>query len=197
MYRNCFLGLDDGYFDIAFKRLEHKGETYLVGVVTCPWIIRDVLIDTIIIDGLEGTKKALKIIENALPLYAINAVFLDGVTYAGFNIVNPFKIFNILEIPVITIFRHNLELDKILAALKKHFNDYAYRYSIIKQVYTLSHEMFIDNSRFRYTSIGLSTSRAESILKALCKFYIYPYPLHVADKTASLLGRMKFKSFDK
>jgi len=195
MYRNCFLGIDDGYFDIAFKKLEYKGETYLVGVVTCPWTLNDIFIDLITIDGLEGTKKALKMIESALSLHIINVVFLDGVTYAGFNIIDPFRIFNVLRVPIITIFRHDLDLNKIFIALKRHFNDYTYRYHIIESVYTLSHEVFINDSKIKYTPIGISIGDAEHILKNFSKLYSYPYPLHVADKIASLLGRIKFKSF--
>jgi endonuclease V-like protein UPF0215 family len=197
MYHNCFLGLDDGYFDIALKKHAHKGETYLVAVITCPWTVSDILVDLITVDGLEGTKKALEMIEYALSLYTINAVFLDGVTYAGFNIINPFKIFNVLGTPIITIFRHDLELDKVFMALKKHFNDHMYRYSVIEQVYALSREVFINDAKIRYTAIGIPINIAIYILKFLCRFYAYPYPLHVADKVASLLGRIKFMSFNK
>jgi hypothetical protein len=198
MSRNCFLGLDDGYFDIQIKRLGKQSETYLVGVVTCPHTVANILLKYITIDGLDGTIKALEVIDEASSLHTIKTVFLDGVTYAGFNLVNPYRIYEISSIPVVVIFRYDLELDKILLALKKHFKDYYFRYSVIEQIYKASHILYLNkNTKLRYTAIGISVSETENILYNLCKPFLYPYPLYIADRIASALGRIKFGLFHK
>ncbi|MEM0026330.1 MAG: DUF99 family protein [Ignisphaera sp.] len=196
MYHSCFLGIDDGYFNVLYKRLEPKRKTFLVGVLTCNHKIIDVLLNYITIDSLDGTRRAIEIVENATSRYEIDAIFLDGITYAGFNIVDPFRIYNIYSIPVVTMFRHPLNLEKIYFALKKHFIDYTYRFSVIERAYLYSNTVKVGETTLRYYSIGLPISLAETILKKMCKYYSYPYPLHVADRIASLLGRLYFKEFD-
>ena len=196
MYHNCFLGIDDGYFNVLYKRLEPKRKTFLVGAVTCNHKIVDVFLNYITIDSLDGTRKAIEIVEDATSRYEIDAIFLDGVTYAGFNIVDPLRIYNIYSIPVVTVFRHPLDLEKIRFALKKHFADYTYRFLVIEYTYLHSNVVKIGETNLRYHSIGLPIKLVETILEKLCRYYFYPYPLHVADRIASLLGRLYFKEFN-
>ncbi|MDK6027865.1 DUF99 family protein [Ignisphaera sp. 4213-co] len=195
MFHNYFLGIDDGYFNILYKRVEPKRKTILVGVLTRNRRIVDIIFNNITIDSLDGTQKVLEIVEDALSLHEVNAVFLDGVTYAGFNIVDPTKIYRIYSIPVITVFRYPLDLEKIYAALKKHFPDHEYRYSVIKHVYMSSNRIRVGDTTLRYFSIGLPIHQAEAILNFLCRYYSYPYPLHVADRIASLLGRLYYEEY--
>lgn len=191
----CYLGIDDGYFEISFKRSELKHKTVLVGAIVCNNRFVDLFIDFITIDGLDATTAINRIIEISLTLYNIASVFLDGVTYAGFNVVDPRKLYLLNSIPVIVIFRHRLDLEKIRAALERHFHDHRYRFSIIEDTYSKSSELLLEHlpTVIKIYSVGVSLDKAKNITLSLCKVFADPYPLRVADKIASALGKIMIK----
>jgi endonuclease V-like protein UPF0215 family len=186
----CYLGIDDGYFDINLKRLNRNAKTALIGIVTCRDRFVDLFIDGISIDGLDGTVSASRIISRALALYPIYIVFFDGVTYAGFNVIDPRRLYSIFNTSLAVIFRHQLDLYKIFKALKKHFNDYKYRYSIIEQIYKQSLEVKINGTKIKIYTLGLPPKQITKHIEKTRKTYIEPYPLRAADRLASLIGRI-------
>ncbi len=186
----CYLGIDDGYFDINLKKLNRNAKTALIGIVTCKGRFVDLFIDKITIDGLDGTISASRIISKALKLYPIHIVFLDGVTYAGFNIIDPRRLYSIFNTSFAVIFRHQLDLYKIFKALKEHFKDYIYRYSIIEYIYKQSFEVKVDGTKIRVYALGLSLELISRHIEKARRVYIEPYPLRVADRLASLIGRI-------
>lgn len=186
----CSLGIDDGYFDVNLKRMNRDSKTVLIGAVSCGKRVVDLFIDKITIDGLNGTSSAIRIVHKASALYPINIIFLDGVTYAGFNIIDPRRIYNIFNIPIATIFRHQLDTNKIFKALKDHFNDYRYRYSVIEHTYTHSFEVKIDGTKLRVYVMGISIEKFLEYMEKSRRVFVEPYSLRVADRLASLLGRI-------
>jgi len=190
-----YLGIDDGYFRVSAKNYKGICKTVVVGVLTNNRSIIDIFIEPITIDSLDAISSIFKIINVANKLYGIDVVFLDGVTYAGFNIVDPKKLYNLTSIPIITVFQHELELDKIFNALKAHFNDYKYRFSIIHEIYTNSIEIILryTHNKIRIYPIGISLEEASDLIQKLSKDFGTPYPLIFADRIASMLGRIMDK----
>jgi endonuclease V-like protein UPF0215 family len=180
----CYLGIDDGYFDVSFKRSNTKYRTVLVGAVVCGKEFTDLYLDFVTID-------------KAKYFYNLDAVLLDGVTYAGFNIVNPKKLYMLTLIPTIVVFRHKLDLEKIRIALEKHFLDHRYRYNVIEETYTKSFDIFLEHipTIIRIYPVGIRIDRAKEIILKLCNVFADPYPLRIADRIASLLGRIVVKKF--
>lgn len=191
----CYLGVDDGYFDVSLKRYSIRFKTVLVGVLLCNSRLEDVFLDLITIDGLDATLAAYRIINKAKDQYILGAVFLDGITYAGFNIVDPQKLYTLSSVPIIVIFRHRLDLSKIEAALKKHFHDYRYRFRVIENAYNRSLELMLEHipTVVRIYSVGISIVRVKRLFQELCSVFADPYPLWAADKIASILGRILAK----
>lgn len=187
---HCYLGVDDGYFSVGLKKLGGGGETVLVGVVMCGDRFTDLFIDRLSIDGLDGTTSAIRIIDKSAALYSIQLVFLDGVTYAGFNIIDPRRVYSVVGIPIAVVFRHRLNLTKILNALRTHFVDYVHRYEVIEHVYGSSFEVSVDKTKIRIYVLGLSITEALKHLERARRVFIEPYPLRMADRIASLLGRI-------
>ncbi|MEM1646268.1 MAG: DUF99 family protein [Ignisphaera sp.] len=194
---HCYLGVDDGYFDVSFKHSNLRYKTVLVGAIVCNNRFQDLLLDYVTIDGLDATIIIYRIIEKALYLYNIQAVLLDGVTYAGFNVVDPRKLYNLTSIPMIVVFRHKLDLDKIRFALEKHFFDHKYRYKIVETIYSQSVELPLEHipTVLRIYSIGVGITKAKEIVLKLCKVFADPYPLRIADRVASTLGRIILKKY--
>ena len=192
MLRYCSIGLDDGYFALEDKKL--YGKTVLVGTITSTnREILDVLISFITVDGLDATSQAMQMIERAINRYGpyLEVVFLDGVTYAGFNIIDPLKLYNILNIPVIVVFRHELNLEKVLSALRAHFADWNCRYRVIEQIYKASYKVRspIKGVKVRIAVIGTNVINGIELFSRYTSLYPEPYCLRVADRIASSLGK--------
>lgn len=189
----CYLGIDDGYFDVTLKKIKNKtSKTVLVGVTTCFNKFSDMFIEFITIDGFDATQAALTILTKSLSLYDIDTVFLDGVTYAGFNIIDPRKLYAVLDVSIITVFRHRLDLNKIYLALRKHFADYRYRFEVIENIYSRNIELKLKHIPvvLRIYPLGINILRAKKIVLEQCRIFAEPYPLRIADETASLIGKL-------
>ncbi len=189
----CSLGLDDGFFEFEDKGI--RSETALVGVVTNEiGEVLDVIVDLIKVDGLDGTARAIRIVEKAVNMYDsyLEVIFLDGVTYAGFNIVDPLKLNELLSIPIVVVFRHALDLQRIRSALKVHFTDWQYRYRIIERVYKRAFAVPspVRGVNIRIAAIGIGAKRGSTLFLKYGSVYPEPYCLRAADRIASMLGRM-------
>jgi endonuclease V-like protein UPF0215 family len=112
------LGIDDGRF------LPHsEGAVGVVGVVyRGGYWFEGVMHTTICIDGLDATERIAAMI-NSSPFYKeLRVVFLDGITLAGFNVVDIKKLFLLIDLPVISITRKKPDLNEIKRALKNLSN---------------------------------------------------------------------------
>jgi len=183
-----YLGLDDGYFPPEYKG--RRGKTVLVGAITENSLPIDLMVRFIEIDGLDATEKSIDICLEAIQKHGIKAVFTDGVTYGGFNIVDPKELSEKCNIPVIVIFRHELYLRKVKEALLKHFPDWKIRFRIISQTYNEALKVSTKCGVLRVTCIGIEYSRCIETISKLQTVFPEPQPLKVADLTASALARL-------
>ena len=102
------LGIDDSRF------IPHtKGTTDVVGVVyTGGYWFEGVMHTTITIDGLDATEKIAIMIKSSSFYGELPVVILDGVTFAGFNVVNISKLSQTLNLPVISVTRERPNLNQ-------------------------------------------------------------------------------------
>jgi endonuclease V-like protein UPF0215 family len=120
------IGIDDAYS-------ENSKDAYLVGtIVRGNSLIEQILIRKIEIDGLDATEKLIEIINDS-PKEQLKAIFLSGITFAGFNLVDIEEVYNEFKIPIIVIITKYPNFKKIEEALKKNFDDYEKRMEIIKK----------------------------------------------------------------
>ncbi|PTD94030.1 hypothetical protein C9439_04835 [archaeon SCG-AAA382B04] len=108
------LGIDDG----PFKKFSSK-ETILVGSVFRggEWL-DGVLTDKITVDGFDSTKKIIDLINNSRHKKQLQTVFLDGLTFAGMNIVDIKKLNNQVSLPIVIVSRKKPDFESIKRALK-------------------------------------------------------------------------------
>jgi endonuclease V-like protein UPF0215 family len=71
------------------------------------------------IDGFDATDKIASMIVNSTHFRQLRVVMLDGITFAGFNVVDLKKLGAEIKLPVIAITRDKPDLDEIHAALDK------------------------------------------------------------------------------
>lgn len=185
-----YLGIDDGYFPKKFKGM--KGRTVLAAVMTRHPSASVLCIEFtyITVDGLDATTAAAYLVDRCRTRAEPQLVFLDGVTYAGFNIIDPERLHLITGLPIAVIFWRPLNMEKVRKALANHFPDWRYRYGIIEGVYRRSTPLeHGQGSALRIASYGVSTAVARQAVASSRIYHPYPYPLKLADTVASSLSR--------
>ncbi len=191
-----YVGLDDGYFSLSSKRRGFKHSTVLVSVIV-DHTLRPIYTSSRIVhvDALDAMNAASSLALEALDVVGrVDLVLLDGVTYAGFNIVDPRRLFALHSIPVATVFRHELDLDKIYRALRNHFSDWRYRFEVVKSVYERSSTMrFPNNTAIRVACFGKPLRSCLAEIRNITVWYPNPEPLRLADIMASAIGKKLFE----
>ena len=183
------LGVDDGVF------VPHsKGVATVVGVVYRGGYWLDGVMRTEVeIDGMDATEKIASMI-TASPHYGqLRVVMLNGVTFAGFNMVDIKKLFERVRLPVITVTREKPDFDDIRRALR-NLPEYENRLEAMENAGKLIEVHTRDAERAVYVQIvGISEKDAEKILKSTSTRSNIPEALRVAHIIASGLTRLKEK----
>ncbi len=108
-----FLGIDD-----ASHEKFSDTETYLVGVAyRGTEFIKDIRKTKIQVDGGDATEKVIKLY-NSAEASAIGCILLDGISFAGLNIVDLEKIHNETGVPVVSVTKNQPDREKFYEALE-------------------------------------------------------------------------------
>ena len=176
------LGIDDSPFTFKDKKCR------IIGVVMRGGeYIEGVLSDEVQIDKLDSTKKIIKMIKNTRHNKQIKAVLIDGVALGGFNIFDIKEIYDKTNIPIITITRDKPDLDKIKAALKKHFKDWKERFDLINKGEL--HRIRTKHNPIYIKYAGICAGEAKEIIKISTIRGVIPEPIRVAHIIASGVSR--------
>ena len=179
------LGVEDGSFD-AFNR-EHPGYTLLCGVVMKGDRILKVRHAEIRVDGLDATDKLLSMMRGI----EVEAVILGGITFGGFNVINPRVIHAETGVPIIVYSGVKPDNDAVLAALRKHFPDWESRWEIIRGLGDIHcARVFREESEIYFEAIGCDPGWAEEVLKRSAMISRIPEPVRVARLVARGLTRV-------
>jgi endonuclease V-like protein UPF0215 family len=183
------LGVDDGVF---IPRT--RGTVNVVGVVYrggC-WF-EGVMHAEITIDGLDATEKIAAMITGS-PYYGeIRVVVLDGVTFAGFNVVDISELSRRIDLPVISVVREKPDLEKTRNALK-NLPDFEIRWRAMENAGKLFEVETRKGENPVYMHIaGILLEDAEKIMKKTSTRSLIPEALRVAHIIASGLTSVKRK----
>lgn len=147
-------------------------------------------------DGLDATDVICKMIINSKHHGQIRAVMLDGITYAGFNVVDIEKLYRKTGIPVIVVMRSQPDFEKIKSALK-YFPDGEYRWTIIERagkIEKITGEK--GKSPIYIQKTGISLENVNQIIRLTSIRSNIPEPLRVAHLIATgvVLGESRGKA---
>ena len=108
------VGIDDGIF------VPHsKGFAPVIGVVFRGGYWLDGVMSTKIeVDGFDATEKIASMIKSSPHYKQLRVIMLDGITFAGFNVVDIKKLNAETKLPVIAVTRDKPNLEDIHKALK-------------------------------------------------------------------------------
>ena len=173
------LGIDDGKFTPRTK-----GSVIVVGVVfRGGYSIDGVMHTTIAIDGLDATEQFASMINASPHRRQLRLVMLNGITFAGFNLVDIKKLNALTKLPVLAVTHEKPDLDSIHEALR-NLPDSEERWRIILGAGEI-HEITNKDSKIYLELAGISLTDAKKIVKLTSTISCLPEPLRVAHLIAS------------
>jgi endonuclease V-like protein UPF0215 family len=173
------LGIDDGKF------IPHtQGTVIAVGVVfRGGYSIDGVMHTNVELDGLDATEKFVAMI-NASPHHRqLRLVMLNGITFAGFNIVDINRLYVATGLPVLALTNEKPDLEAVHEALKNLPNSEG-RWRLIVEAGEI-HEIINKGSKIYLELTGISLVDAEEIIRLTSTRGCLPEPLRVAHLIAS------------
>jgi endonuclease V-like protein UPF0215 family len=179
------LGIDDGGFVPRTK-----GPVDVVGVVYRggKWF-EGVMKTKITLDGLDATEKMATMIKGSSFCGEIRVIVLDGVTFAGFNVVDISELSSRLNLPVISVVREKPDLENIKTALK-NLPDFEVRWQAMEnagELFTVETKEG-ENPVYMHTA-GILPEDAEKVMRVTSTRSLIPEALRVAHIVASGLSR--------
>ena len=173
---------------------QSKGTVNIIGVVyRGAFLFEGIMQTTITIDGLDATKKIVSMIKNSSYFKELRVILLDGITMGGFNVVDIFELFNLLDLPVISIVRKKPDLYRIKKALK-NLPNFDKRWQVIENAGKLLEIKTRNGENPVYVqTAGISLENVIEIMKKTSLISNIPEPLRVAHIIASGLVRLKEK----
>ena len=173
------LGIDDGKFTP-----HTKGSVIVVGVVfRGGYSVDGVMHTTIAIDGLDATEQFASMINGSPHRKQLRLIMLNGVTFAGFNMVDIEKLNAATKLPVLVLTHKKPDLDTIHEALK-NLPDSEERWRIILAAGEI-HQVAHRGTKIYLELAGISLSEAQKIIKLTSIRSCLPEPLRVAHLIAS------------
>jgi len=167
-----FLGIDDSF----------AGERCcLVGCVMCEGYVEGFLYEEIEVDGLDSTEKIVKMVKRSKFREQIRCVFLPGITFGGFNLVDIQKLFELTGIPVVVVMRRMPELREFYSAIEnlemaELRKEIARRAGEIRRL-----------SNLYVQTCGIDFDEAEKLIRAATLKGYIPEPVRIAHLVASAI----------
>jgi hypothetical protein len=137
------------------------------------------------VDGFDATDKIASMVNSSQHHKQLRVIMLDGVTFAGFNIVDIKKLFSETQLPVIAVTRDEPDFDDIHKALENLSRNEERWKAIqnagrITKVYTRSRK-----EKVYMGTAGIQEEDAEKIIRLTSTRSSVPEPLRVAHIIAS------------
>jgi len=166
------VGVEDGSFQKGIVEKALLAAVLLEGLK-----IKKVKITKICVDGLDATEKLSRILNK----WKFDAVMLAGVSFAGFNIIDPTAIYGKSKKPIVIISRTKPDNKAVKRALQRHFEDWMDRWGVfeklgeIHEITTLSAQ-----SPVYFEVIGAEAKWAAKFIKAFSVCGRIPEPVRIA-----------------
>lgn len=169
------LAIDDGFF-----KPKKKGKAILVAVLSrLDNQVEGILSTSVKIDGLDSTSKIISLVKKSKFKTQVNFLILDGLNFAGFNIVDLQKLSKELGVPAIAVIRKKPDLERIEKALS-NFKDSKKRIKLIEKAGPIH-----KGKKVFFQFYGCDEKTANTILSKTARYSNLPEPLRLAHLIAS------------
>lgn len=168
------LGIDDS----PFKKFS-KGDVFVVGTIFRGGLYLEGVVSTKVrIDGNNSTAKLVSMVKKCRFRSQLRCIFLDGIAFGGFNVVDIKELHKKTKIPVIVVIRKKPDIKKIKETLLK-----LNKKEKIKLI-DRAGEVIRINDIFVQIK-GLNKEKAKKILDLVCTRSKIPEPIRAAHIVAS------------
>jgi len=173
------LGVDDGKF------VPHtQGAVIVVGVVFRGGCSIDGVMHThVAIDGFDATEQLASMIKSSPHCKQLRLVMLNGITFAGFNVVDIKRLNLATKLPVIAVTRDKPDLEAVRKALN-NLPKSEERWKTILAAGDI-HEVRCVGKEIYLELAGISLADAQEIVELTSTSSRFPEPLRVAHLIAS------------
>jgi len=168
------IGVDDG--KIPPKNLIQR-KALLTAVKLKGFSIDNVFLTEITVDGLDATTALIKLLKGKI----FDLIFLSGVSFAGFNLIDVKELFNALNKPVIIVADEKPDNLAVKKALKLHFKDWVKRWRIVKKLGRLYRvKIGLYKNPLYFEVSGIHHRKARELIRAFSLFSKAPEPVRIA-----------------
>jgi len=180
------IGVEDG----GFPSPRPPGARHGNGLLLCvlmngPWI-EAVQMRTITVDGTDATARLLEMLNE----FTYDAILLGGISFAGFNLIDPNKVYAVVNKPVVVVSKERPDNIAVKRALVCHFEDWATRWEIIEKLGVIHEVSSMPGEAPIYIEvIGAEVSWAQKLIRNLSYHCRIPEPVRVARLIARGLTR--------
>ena len=169
-----YIGIDDGPFPP--KTDDEVRHAPLLAVWLKGPHLHQFRADWITVDGLDATRMAEFLLRDSFHI----PVLLSGVTFGGFNLIDPWKIQKSCKAPVIVVVGSRPDNRAVKRALVKHFPDWEKRWELIRSLGPIHKLRTTSEGPVFFEQFGCSIRETRLILKASAFVSRMPEPLRVA-----------------
>jgi hypothetical protein len=172
-----------GFDDAPFAR-SHRGAVPVVGAVFADRHFDGVLVAAVEKDGADATAVLAATIAGSRFHEHIHLVLLQGVTLAGFNVVDARALSEQVARPVLVVARRGPDLDAVRRALEARLPGGAAKWRMIERLGPMEPCAGVYVQR-----VGLTAAQAAAVVERLAIHGRIPEPLRVAHLIAGALAR--------
>jgi endonuclease V-like protein UPF0215 family len=180
------LGVDDGVF------IPHsKSSALVVGVVFRGGYWLDGAMSTRVrIDGFDATEKVATMVTASAHYHQLRVIMLDGVTMAGFNVIDLKQLNAKTQLPVIAVTRDRPDLEDVRKALKNLPQPRRRWKALLNAGQVIEVNTRSPSEKVYIEICGVQEDDARKIVKLTSTRSSIPEPLRVAHLVASGLANV-------
>lgn len=163
-----------GFDDAPFSRA-HRGDVLIVGAVYAGTCLAGVLSGKVRRDGANSTRVLTELIAGSRFKPHLHAVLLQGIAFAGFNVVDLRALHDALRVPVLVVARKRPDLAAIRRALLLRVTGGRRKWRLVEQAGPME-----PVARLHVQRAGLSLAEAAALIRATAWNGALPEPLRTA-----------------
>lgn len=173
--KSKIIGWDDGPFEFDQEEM-----VPVVGAVTRGGERLDGVIKTEVKkDGINGTERLASSVNDSKHKEDLKIIMLDGITFGGFNVIDIDNLYEMTEIPVITVTKERVDRDSFKEALT-NLPKYEKRWKAVKEAGEIR-QTTIRKSKLYYQKTAISSEEAERVIAITATHSTIPEPIRLAN----------------
>lgn len=164
------IGFDDAPFEQS-----HRGDVLVVGAMYAGLRLDGVLSGKVRRDGANATRVLIELVRSSRFSPQTHAILIQGIAFAGFNVLDLHGLNQALGIPVVAVARRRPDLVAIRRALLNRVRGGQRKWRLIERAGPMESAAGLYVQR-----AGLALAETEALLKRLAVHSAVPEPLRTA-----------------